>query len=99
MGSTVEVAEDKVKELSDRDADSADSNIRYLAYGARLRTALRASTRYIAYVCDLNYVFRSSLCHESIYIQTSDVGEAFRPVVPPWVVTAGYGVSWLYLAG
>ncbi|KAF8918482.1 mitochondrial 18kDa protein [Mucidula mucida] len=31
--------------------------------------------------------------------QTSDVGEAFRPVVPPWVVTAAYGVSWLYLAG
>jgi Mitochondrial 18 KDa protein (MTP18) len=31
--------------------------------------------------------------------QTSDVGEAFRPVVPPWVVTAAYGVSWIYLAG
>lgn len=31
--------------------------------------------------------------------QTSDVGEAFRPVVPPAVVTAAYGVSWLYLAG
>ncbi|KAG5352536.1 hypothetical protein C0989_001849 [Termitomyces sp. Mn162] len=30
---------------------------------------------------------------------TSDIGEAFRPVVPPWVVTAAYGVSWLYLAG
>jgi len=44
-----------------------------------LRTALRASTRYIAY--------------------TSDVGEAFRPVVPPWAVSAAYGVSWLYLAG
>jgi len=50
-----------------------------LAYGARLRTALRAGTRYVAY--------------------TSDVGEAFRPVVPPWVVTAAYGVSWLYLSG
>ncbi|KAF9008768.1 mitochondrial 18 KDa protein-domain-containing protein [Cyathus striatus] len=50
-----------------------------MAYGARLRTALRAGTRYIAY--------------------TSDVGEAFRPVVPPWVVTAAYGVSWLYLSG
>lgn len=39
----------------------------HLAYGARVRTALRAATRYVAY--------------------TSDVGEAFRPVVPPWVVT------------
>jgi len=42
----------------------------------------------------------------------SDIGEAFRPVVPPWfgesmaqednslqVVTAAYGVSWAYLIG
>lgn len=29
----------------------------------------------------------------------SDVGEAFRPVVPPWLVTAAYGVSWAYLIG
>jgi fission process protein 1 len=33
------------------------------------------------------------------FLQTSDVGEAFRPVVPPYIVTAAYGVSWLYLAG
>jgi len=79
MTRTVEAAQGKVKELSDRNADTTDSDIRYLAYGARLRTALRASTRYIAY--------------------TSDVGEAFRPVMPPWVVTAAYGVSWLYLTG
>jgi len=69
----------EIASLADQDADSVDSNYRYAAYGARLRTALRAGTRYIAY--------------------TSDVGEAFRPVVPPWVVTAAYGVSWLYLAG
>ncbi|ODO03137.1 hypothetical protein I350_05982 [Cryptococcus amylolentus CBS 6273] len=30
---------------------------------------------------------------------SNDVGEAFRPVVPPWVVTAAYGVSWAYLIG
>jgi len=73
-----QTVEEKVNELSDRNADTTDSDIRYLAYGARLRTALRASTRYIAY--------------------TSDVGEAFRPVIPPWIVTAAYGVSWLYLS-
>ncbi|KAK0453831.1 mitochondrial 18 KDa protein-domain-containing protein [Armillaria borealis] len=71
--------EEEVDHLTKDNVDSTDSDIRYLAYGARLRTALRASTRYIAY--------------------TSDVGEAFRPVVPPWVVTAAYGVSWLYLGG
>ncbi|KAJ7122727.1 mitochondrial 18 KDa protein-domain-containing protein [Mycena epipterygia] len=77
--SVTEAIEDEVKALADDDADSTDSQLRYAAYGARLRTALRAGTRYIAY--------------------TSDVGEAFRPVVPPWVVSAAYGVSWLYLAG
>ncbi|KZT27012.1 hypothetical protein NEOLEDRAFT_1061688 [Neolentinus lepideus HHB14362 ss-1] len=65
--------------LADKNVDSTDSNIRYLAYGARLRTALFAGQRYLAY--------------------TSDVGEAFRPVVNPRIVTAAYGISWLYLAG
>lgn len=40
----------KVDELADKNANSVDSEIRYMAYGARLRTALRASTRYVAYV-------------------------------------------------
>jgi len=71
-------AQEKVEELAERDADTTSSDIRYLAYGARLRTALRATTRYFAY--------------------TSDVGEAFRPVAPPWVVTAAYGISWLYVS-
>nr|VWP02612.1 3-isopropylmalate dehydrogenase (3-IPM-DH) (IMDH) (EC (Beta-IPM dehydrogenase) [Ganoderma boninense] len=75
----VDKVESKLDVLADRDADSTDSDLRYMAYGARLRTALRAGQRYIAY--------------------TSDVGEAFRPVVHPAVVTAAYGISWLYLAG
>lgn len=83
QNSTVTQAKEDVKQelntLADKDVDSVDSDVRYMAYGARLRTALRAGHRYIAY--------------------TSDVGEAFRPVVPPAVVTAAYGVSWLYLAG
>ncbi|KAI0773996.1 mitochondrial 18 KDa protein-domain-containing protein [Fomes fomentarius] len=71
--------EKEIDTLADKDVDSTDSELRYMAYGARLRTALRAGHRYIAY--------------------TSDVGEAFRPVVHPAIVTAAYGVSWLYLAG
>lgn len=43
-------AQDGIKSLADNDVDSVDSNLRYIAYGARLRTALRASSRYIAYV-------------------------------------------------
>ncbi|KIL68253.1 hypothetical protein M378DRAFT_8925 [Amanita muscaria Koide BX008] len=68
-----------IDKLAVENVDSIDSDVRYLAYGARLRTALRATQRYIAY--------------------TSDIGEAFRPVVPPFVVTAAYGISWLYLSG
>ncbi|THG94691.1 hypothetical protein EW026_g6828 [Hermanssonia centrifuga] len=72
-------AREQLEILADKDADSTDSDVRYMAYGARLRTVLRAGQRYIAY--------------------TSDIGEAFRPVVPPAIVTAAYGISWLYLTG
>lgn len=43
-------AERELNSLADRDVDSTDSEIRYMAYGARLRTVLRAGHRYIAYV-------------------------------------------------
>lgn len=53
--SNTEPVQQKAKEeldtLADRDVDSVDSDVRYMAYAARLRTALRASSRYIAYVC------------------------------------------------
>ncbi|KAI0269193.1 mitochondrial 18 KDa protein-domain-containing protein [Gloeopeniophorella convolvens] len=75
----IQSAKATADDLADKNADSTDSDIRYAAYGARLRTALRAGQRYLAY--------------------TSDVGEAFRPIVPPAVVRAAYGISWLYLAG
>jgi len=41
---------DEIDSLVEKDVDSVDSDIRYFAYGARLRTALRAGSRYIAYV-------------------------------------------------
>ena len=56
----IKAAQEKVDELADKDADTVDSDIRYMAYGARLRTALRASTRYVAYVRS-NLVFNSHL--------------------------------------
>ena len=36
--------------LADQNVDTTDTDLRYMAYGARLRTALRAAQRYIAYV-------------------------------------------------
>ena len=48
--SATEKVQDQLDTLADSRVDSTDSEIRYLAYGARLRTALRAGSRYIAYV-------------------------------------------------
>lgn len=45
-----ETAQGQLDSLADQKVDSTDSELRYMAYGARLRTALRAGTRYIAYV-------------------------------------------------
>lgn len=50
MSSSIDALEDKVDQLAEQDVDSVDSDVRYMAYGARLRTALRASSRYVAYV-------------------------------------------------
>jgi fission process protein 1 len=46
----LEAIQNKVDTLADKNVDTVDSDLRYMAYGARIRTALRASTRYIAYV-------------------------------------------------
>lgn len=47
---TAHAAQNEVESLADSQADSTNSDLRYAAYGARLRTALRAGTRYVAYV-------------------------------------------------
>lgn len=47
---TLDAVQNTVDNLADKDVDSTDSDVRYLAYGARLRTALRAGSRYVAYV-------------------------------------------------
>ncbi|KZV90515.1 hypothetical protein EXIGLDRAFT_720294 [Exidia glandulosa HHB12029] len=76
---TVQEVQHEVQELADENVDSVDTNARYAAYATRLRTAVRATSRYFAY--------------------TSDVGEAFRPIVHPRIVQACYGISWIYVLG
>lgn len=54
--------ESKVDTITDKGIDSTDSDVRYMAYASRLRTALRATTRYVAYVsytisCEIIEVF------------------------------------------
>lgn len=61
----------------DTDPSTIDSNLRYLAYVARLKRIMLIGSRYLAF--------------------TSDVGEAFRPVAHPRLVTAAYAISWGYV--
>lgn len=52
-----EQVQEKADQLADNNANSTDSDVRYMAYGARLRTALRAAQRYLAYVsCNCFYI-------------------------------------------
>jgi mitochondrial fission process protein 1 len=46
-----EVAMETIDNLAENNVDSTDTSARYMAYGARLRTALRSAHRYLAYVC------------------------------------------------
>ncbi|KAF8665598.1 hypothetical protein AX16_000055 [Volvariella volvacea WC 439] len=55
-----------------------------------------SGVRYMAYTTRLRTALRAGTRYIAY---TSDVGEAFRPVIPPWVVTAAYGISWAYLTG
>ena len=52
-----EQAQKEVNALADKEVDSTDSEVRYMAYASRLRTALRASTRYVAYVSTPSTLF------------------------------------------
>jgi fission process protein 1 len=49
----LQATKSKADDLADKNVDSTDTELRYAAYGARLRTALRASHRYLAYVLHL----------------------------------------------
>ncbi|GMM29723.1 hypothetical protein DAMA08_024680 [Martiniozyma asiatica (nom. inval.)] len=52
--------------------------------------------RYAAYANRL----RSLLLTTHRYVAyTSDIGESFRPVAHPYLVTSCYGISWAYLLG
>ena len=46
----LQATKSKADDLADKNVDSTDTELRYAAYGARLRTALRAGHRYFAYV-------------------------------------------------
>ncbi|ODV80076.1 uncharacterized protein CANTADRAFT_5748 [Suhomyces tanzawaensis NRRL Y-17324] len=55
-----------------------------------------SSLRYTAYANRIRTILRAS--HRYV-AYTSDIGESFRPVAHPFLVKAGYGVSWMYILG
>lgn len=62
-------AQDSVDELAAKDVKTTDSDIRYMAYGSRIQTALRATQRYIAYVrSQLAFInsLHSTICSPSV---------------------------------
>ncbi|KAG8457445.1 hypothetical protein KFE25_011300 [Diacronema lutheri] len=59
---------------------------RYLGFGRSLRQVFAVSTRAVGE--GARYVAYSS-----------DVGEAFRPIVPRWAVNATYGIAIAYIVG
>jgi fission process protein 1 len=55
-----------------------------------------SNVRYAAYATRI----RTALLSAQRYVAyTSDIGESFRPVAHPRLVTAAYGISWAYLIG
>ncbi|OLL22947.1 Mitochondrial fission process protein 1 [Neolecta irregularis DAH-3] len=58
--------------------------------------SLETNARYLAYFSRL----KTALVTSSRYVAySSDIGEAFRPVVSPYIVKGAYGLSWLYVGG
>lgn len=63
---------------------------RYAAFGLRLKQVFAVKTAALS---------KAAAANARYIAYSSDVGEAFRPVVPRWAVTATYGVAIAYVAG
>ncbi|KAG7194748.1 uncharacterized protein KQ657_004427 [Scheffersomyces spartinae] len=58
--------------------------------------AQESPLRYAAYARRMQTIMKAA--HRYV-AYTSDIGELFRPVAHPRVVTAGYAISWAYILG
>ncbi|VEU21941.1 DEKNAAC102896 [Brettanomyces naardenensis] len=59
-------------------------------------TSTDSALRYSAYANRIRQIF---LAAQRYVAYTSDIGESFRPVAHPRLVTLGYGISWAYVLG
>ncbi|GMM36780.1 hypothetical protein DASC09_041050 [Saccharomycopsis crataegensis] len=75
--------------------DSSSSSIEDISHREGTDTT-DTSLRYAAYTNRLRTILMAS--HRYI-AYTSDIGESFRPVAHPYLVSFGYGISWAYILG
>lgn len=86
------------KTVTERATDAVEQEVEAIATDIQEGKVdtLDSNARYLGYFARAQrYIIQGS----RYVAYTSDIGEAFRPVVPPSVVTAGYAVSWMYLIG
>ncbi|RMD41678.1 hypothetical protein DV735_g3451, partial [Chaetothyriales sp. CBS 134920] len=82
---------DNLQKIVDRSDDWMDD-----LYEGQGPDSTSTSVRYAAYANR----FRTILSSAHRYVAyTSDIGESFRPVAHPALVTTAYGISWAYLIG
>mmetsp|Transcript_11256 Transcript_11256/g.38361 ORF Transcript_11256/g.38361 Transcript_11256/m.38361 type:complete len:204 (+) Transcript_11256:1026-1637(+) len=72
------------------DEQPAHGNARFAAYGMYIKSLFAVK----------GPAFAKAMAAKARYTAySSDIGEAFRPVVRPWMVTASYGVAVAYIVG
>ena len=67
-----------------------------LIYWLRAEDSTESSIRYAAYATRIRTIMLTA--HRYV-AYTSDIGESFRPIAHPYLVSGAYAVSWLYLVG
>ncbi|KAL1529143.1 hypothetical protein AB1Y20_000103 [Prymnesium parvum] len=74
---------------------SEPSPVELLPFSPPVNEEVLEGMRYTAYARRAAQAF---LVKGRLVAYTSDVGESVRPVMPPWVVRAAYGLTWMYVA-
>jgi fission process protein 1 len=59
----------------------------------------RGNERFLAYFARFRQLINSMNAARRYLAYSSDVGESFRPILHPKLVTASYGLSWAYVIG
>ena len=86
---------------SDADEDSERGNERYAAFGLRMKQLFAIKGKIALGKAQAGAAKAKAIAaaNARYTAYSSDVGEAFRPMVPEWAVKATYGLAVSYIAG